>query len=99
MQPTGDLKTQLFSGQQDRVQEFFFDHVVGKSSIMPIVVSRGPTSVPFLFNYANRRNPELVRFCIKNFRFSFQIMQKSKCVIYSYLNLICIFKLTLNTLI
>lgn len=61
MQPTAELKSQLFGGQLDRVQEFFFDHVVAKTSIMPIVVSRGPTSVPFIFNYANRRNPDLVR--------------------------------------
>lgn len=60
MQPTDELKNQLFSGHIDRVKEFFFDHVVDQTSILPIVLSKGPTGVPFLFNYANRENPQLV---------------------------------------
>lgn len=62
MQPTAELKNQLFSGQKDRVKEFFFDHVVDKTAIIPIVVSKGPTSVPFLFNYGSRKNQDLVSF-------------------------------------
>jgi chromosome transmission fidelity protein 1 len=33
-----------------------FDHIVSKDAILPIVLSKGPSGKPFLFNYANRGN-------------------------------------------
>lgn len=60
MQPTTEFKQQLFGTQQDRVNEYFFGHVVPKESIIPWAVSKGPTNVKFNFNFQNRSNPDLV---------------------------------------
>lgn len=55
MQPTAELRTQLFAGEPGaRISEHFFDHVVDSSAILPLVVAAGPTQVPLLFNYTNR---------------------------------------------
>lgn len=55
MQPTGELKTQLLAAEPAaRITEHFYDHVVDRNAILPLVVAAGPTQVPLLFNYANR---------------------------------------------
>lgn len=57
MQPTAELRSQLFASQPaDRLSEYYFDHVVPATSILPICVPMGPTSVPLHFNYANRQS-------------------------------------------
>lgn len=61
MQPTADLKSQLFAAEPtDRIREFFYDHVVAASSILPIALSCGPTNVPLLFNFASRQSATLL---------------------------------------
>uniref|UniRef100_T1GL11 Uncharacterized protein n=1 Tax=Megaselia scalaris TaxID=36166 RepID=T1GL11_MEGSC len=43
MRPTDDLINQIFSSSKHRVKEFIYDHVVPKTSILPIILSKGPT--------------------------------------------------------
>lgn len=61
MQPTTEFKTQLFQNFKDRIEEHFYGHVVAADAILPMVVAKGPKNSPFLFNYANRGNHEMVR--------------------------------------
>ena len=63
MQPTADLKSQLFSSCSDRVKEYIFGHVVSKESILPLSVPKGPAGVPFKFTFDNRSNQHLVKSC------------------------------------
>lgn len=58
MQPTNELTEQLFSRQTSRIKEYFFDHVVAEDSVLPIVVSRGPTGKPLHLNFASRSSKE-----------------------------------------
>ncbi|XP_055715290.1 putative ATP-dependent RNA helicase DDX11-like protein 8 [Phlebotomus papatasi] len=58
MQPTNELTEQLFSRQTSRIKEYFFDHVVAEDSVLPIVVSRGPTGKPLHLNFATRSSKE-----------------------------------------
>lgn len=60
MQPTTEFTTQLFQNFKQRVEEHFFGHVVAAEAILPLVVSKGPKNSPFLFNFANRGNHEMV---------------------------------------
>lgn len=62
MQPTTEFKTQLFQNFKERIEEHFYGHVVDAEAILPMVVSKGPKNSPFLFNFANRGNNEMVRF-------------------------------------
>ena len=62
MQPTTEFTTQLFQNFKERTEEHFYGHVVAAEAILPIVVSKGPRNSPFLFNYTNRGNNEMVRF-------------------------------------
>lgn len=61
MQPTDEFKSQLFQGFADRIEEHFFGHVVDQSSVLPLVVRKGPRGSGFHFNFAHRENREMVR--------------------------------------
>lgn len=61
MQPTVEFKTQLFGEFSARIEEHFFGHVVAADAVLPIVVRKGPRGSPFLFNFNNRNNTEMVR--------------------------------------
>lgn len=65
MQPTTEFTTQLFQNFQQRIDEHFYGHVVASEAILPLVVSKGPKSSSFLFNYANRGNTNMVSLIIK----------------------------------
>lgn len=67
MQPTTEFKTQLFQHFPQRIEEHFYGHVVSADAILPMAVSAGPRNSPFLFNYANRGNKEMVK--QNNFKF------------------------------
>lgn len=60
MQPTTEFKTQLFQNFKERIEEHFYGHVVAAEAILPLVVSKSPKNSPFLFNYLNRGNNEMV---------------------------------------
>lgn len=62
MQPTTEFKSQLFKDFSDRIEEHFFDHVVDKSAVLPLIVTKGPRGSKFQFNYANRGNKDMVGF-------------------------------------
>lgn len=64
MQPTTEFTTQLFQNFKERTEEHFYGHVVAAEAILPVVISKGPRNSPFLFNYANRGNNEMVRFIL-----------------------------------
>lgn len=61
MRPTDDLINQIFSKSKDRVKEYIYDHVVPKTSILPMVLCNGPTSKLLQFQYNQRCDPVLVR--------------------------------------
>ena len=63
MKPTYELTEQLFKNCKDRVEIYSFGHVVDSKSILPITLSRGCSGKEFLFNHANKNNPEMVRNC------------------------------------
>lgn len=63
MQPTTEFKTQLFGEFSARIEEHFFGHVVAAEAVLPIVVGKGPRASPFLFNFSNRNNTEMVCNC------------------------------------
>lgn len=61
MQPTVEFKAQLFAGFSARIEEHFFGHVVAAGAVLPLVVAKGPRASPFLFNFNNRNNTDMVR--------------------------------------
>lgn len=71
MQPTVEFKTQLFSEFSARIEEHFFGHVVAADAVLPLVVTKGPRASPFLFNFNNRNNTQMVRlqFFYKKYNF------------------------------
>lgn len=60
MQPTTEFTEQLFAKQKERIEQYFFGHVVAAEAVLPIVVGKGPKDSSFLFNFANRGNREMV---------------------------------------
>ncbi|XP_059621141.1 ATP-dependent DNA helicase DDX11 [Phlebotomus argentipes] len=54
MQPTSELREQLFFRHKARIREHIFDHVVSRDAVLPIVVPRGPTGKPLCLNFASR---------------------------------------------
>lgn len=78
MQPTTEFSTQLFQNFKERTEEHFYGHVVAAEAILPIVVSKGPRNSPFLFNYSNRGNNEMVRFLAILFFLCFVISKKNE---------------------
>lgn len=60
MQPTSEFTEQLFHLHREKVQLNCFGHVVPKESVLPLSVSKGPSGVKFLFNFANRGNSNLL---------------------------------------
>lgn len=60
MQPTSEFTDQLFHLHRDKVQLNCYGHVVAKEAVLPLSVSKGPTGVKFLFNFANRGNSDLL---------------------------------------
>lgn len=60
MQPTVEFKTQLFGEFSTRIEEHFFGHVVAAEAVLPMVVAKGPRASPFLFNFNNRNNSDMV---------------------------------------
>ncbi|KAH8235971.1 hypothetical protein KR032_011625 [Drosophila birchii] len=61
MQPTQELKEQLFATCQDRVVERFYSHVVPDDAVLPFVIPNGPKGAPLRFNFAQRGSPEMLQ--------------------------------------
>uniref|UniRef100_T1H1N9 ATP-dependent helicase C-terminal domain-containing protein n=1 Tax=Megaselia scalaris TaxID=36166 RepID=T1H1N9_MEGSC len=61
MRPTDDLINQIFCSSKHRVKEFIYDHVVPKTSILPIILCKGPTGKTFQFKYNQRSDPTLMK--------------------------------------
>ncbi|XP_017036500.1 ATP-dependent DNA helicase DDX11 [Drosophila kikkawai] len=61
MQPTQELKEQLFASCQDRLIERFYSHVVPQDAVLPFVIPNGPKGAPLRFNFAQRGNPEMLQ--------------------------------------
>jgi len=60
MQPTKELKEQLFTGCHDRLVERFYNHVVADDAVLPFVISNGPSGAPLSFKFAHRGSAEMV---------------------------------------
>lgn len=60
MQPISEFTDQLFHLHRDKVQLNCYGHVVPKEAVLPLSVSKGPTGIKFLFNFANRGNVDLL---------------------------------------
>lgn len=60
MQPTQELKEQLFASCQDRLVERFYSHVVPDDAVLPFVIPSGPKGAALRFNFAQRGSPEMV---------------------------------------
>ncbi|XP_017055079.1 ATP-dependent DNA helicase DDX11 [Drosophila ficusphila] len=61
MQPTQELKEQLFASCQERLVERFYRHVVPDEAVLPFVVSNGPKGALLHFNFAQRSSPEMMQ--------------------------------------
>ncbi|KAH8306808.1 hypothetical protein KR018_002808 [Drosophila ironensis] len=61
MQPTQELREQLFAGCQERVVEHFYSHVVPEDAVLPFVIAHGPKGSQLRFNYAQRDSPEMLQ--------------------------------------
>ncbi|EDV45452.1 ATP-dependent DNA helicase DDX11 [Drosophila erecta] len=61
MQPTQELKEQLFTRCQDRLVERFYDHVVEDDAVLPFVISNGPSGAPLSFKFAHRASAEMLQ--------------------------------------
>ncbi|XP_017011641.2 LOW QUALITY PROTEIN: ATP-dependent DNA helicase DDX11 [Drosophila takahashii] len=61
MQPTQELKEQLFASCQDRLVERFYSHVVPDDAVLPFVVSNGPKGAPLCFKFAQRASIEMLQ--------------------------------------
>ncbi|XP_033171454.1 ATP-dependent DNA helicase DDX11 [Drosophila mauritiana] len=61
MQPTQELKEQLFTGCQDRLVERFYNHVVADDAVLPFVICNGPSGAPLSFKFAHRASAEMLR--------------------------------------
>ncbi|KAH8351268.1 hypothetical protein KR084_003770 [Drosophila pseudotakahashii] len=61
MQPTQELKEQLFASCQDRLVERFYSHVVPNDAVLPFVVSNGPKGAPLCFKFAQRASIEMLQ--------------------------------------
>ncbi|EDX00878.1 ATP-dependent DNA helicase DDX11 [Drosophila yakuba] len=61
MQPTQELKEQLFTSCQDRLVEHFYNHVVADDAVLPFVISNGPSGAPLSFQFAHRASAEMLQ--------------------------------------
>ncbi|KAH8289737.1 hypothetical protein KR054_010194 [Drosophila jambulina] len=61
MQPTQELKEQLFASCQERLVERFYSHVVPEDAVLPFVLQNGPKGAPLRFNFAQRGSPEMLQ--------------------------------------
>ncbi|XP_016986534.1 ATP-dependent DNA helicase DDX11 [Drosophila rhopaloa] len=61
MQPTQELKKQLFASCEDRLVERFYNHVVPEDAVLPFVVCNGPKRALLRFNFAQRASPEMLQ--------------------------------------
>ncbi|XP_034664578.1 ATP-dependent DNA helicase DDX11 [Drosophila subobscura] len=61
MQPTQELKEQLFARCPERLVERFYSHVVPPDAVLPFVVAKGPTGASLCFSYAQRSTPVMLK--------------------------------------
>ncbi|KAH8387378.1 hypothetical protein KR093_006717, partial [Drosophila rubida] len=61
MQPTEELRSQLFAQCPERVVEHFYGHVVPPDAVQPFVLPTGPTGATLCFNYAQRGNASMLQ--------------------------------------
>uniref|UniRef100_A0A182Q0F8 DNA 5'-3' helicase n=1 Tax=Anopheles farauti TaxID=69004 RepID=A0A182Q0F8_9DIPT len=60
MQPTEELTEQVFRDHKQRLTIKSYPHIVPKDAVLPLALSRGPTGKEFLFNFANKKNAEML---------------------------------------
>ncbi|RXG59350.1 putative ATP-dependent DNA helicase DDX11 [Armadillidium vulgare] len=63
MAPVDEFKQQLFlsaGASPDRIVEFSCDHVVPEQNVLALVVTTGPSSVPFDFTFKKRKDPQML---------------------------------------
>ncbi|KAJ3369788.1 ATP-dependent DNA helicase chl1 [Kappamyces sp. JEL0680] len=66
MSPMNDFVCQLFPYlARDKIHQFQCGHVIQKSQLLPVVVSKGPSNCRFNFGFENRSNPVMVQDCGK----------------------------------
>ncbi|KAB7505816.1 putative ATP-dependent DNA helicase DDX11 [Armadillidium nasatum] len=63
MAPVDEFKQQLFlsaGASPDRIVEFSCDHVVPEQNVLALVVTTGPSSIPFDFTFKKRKDPQML---------------------------------------
>lgn len=58
MQPISEFEYQLFGAagaDQNRIAAYSFGHVIPPNHVLPLVLSRGPSSKELNFNWTNRK--------------------------------------------
>ncbi|EPX75325.1 ATP-dependent DNA helicase Chl1 [Schizosaccharomyces octosporus yFS286] len=61
MSPLDDFIELLFSESQSRIDEFSCGHIVPKENVLTLLLSKGPSQVPYEFSYQNRTREDLIR--------------------------------------
>ncbi|ORX45561.1 DNA repair helicase [Piromyces finnis] len=63
LEPISDFIEQLFPylNKEKEIAHYSYDHVIDSSSLLTMVIEKGPLGSPFLFNYENRNNPKMLK--------------------------------------
>ncbi|EPY53150.1 ATP-dependent DNA helicase Chl1 [Schizosaccharomyces cryophilus OY26] len=61
MSPLDDFIELLFSESKNRIDEFSCGHIVPKENVLTLLLSKGPSQVPYEFSYQNRTKENLTR--------------------------------------
>ncbi|WBW72840.1 ATP-dependent DNA helicase Chl1 [Schizosaccharomyces osmophilus] len=61
MSPLDDFIELLFSESKSRIDEFSCGHIVPKENVLTLLLSKGPSQVPYEFSYQNRTREDLTR--------------------------------------
>jgi len=63
LEPISDFIEQLFPylDQENQIVHYSYDHVIDSSSLLTMIVEKGPLGSPFLFNYENRNNTQMLK--------------------------------------
>jgi chromosome transmission fidelity protein 1 len=63
LEPISDFIEQLFPylEKDKEIVHYSYDHVIDSSSLLTMIIEKGPIGTPFLFNYENRNNPKILK--------------------------------------
>ncbi|OUM58708.1 hypothetical protein PIROE2DRAFT_34546, partial [Piromyces sp. E2] len=63
LEPISDFIEQLFPylNREKEIVHYSYDHVIDSSSLLTMIVEKGPLGSPFIFNYENRNNQKMLK--------------------------------------